>query len=57
MLRISNPVSLRISLYLLMIRQRLLDENCSNCKDGCVRNVTAQWKKLFQAWCSKSLKK
>lgn len=30
MLRISNPVSLRISLYRLIIRQRLLDENCSS---------------------------
>lgn len=30
MLRISDPVSLRMSLYRLMIRQRLFDENRSS---------------------------
>lgn len=57
MLRISKPVSLLISLYLETMCHFLLAEKLSSCNAGWVRNAIAQWKKLFQAWCSNWEKK
>lgn len=57
MLRISKPVSLRISLYLPIMRARLFWLKTSSCNAGWVRNAMAQWKKLFHAWCSNGWKK